>query len=73
LECHQKGSRAQKRPGTELDTYLLVFANDIHLLDVNINIKRNTEALLDASKQFGLEVNAAITKYMSISCHKTTI
>jgi aspartate carbamoyltransferase regulatory subunit len=30
-------------------------------------IKKNTEALLDASKEVGLEVNAEKTKYMLMS------
>jgi coproporphyrinogen III oxidase-like Fe-S oxidoreductase len=34
-------------------------------------IQRNTEALLDASKEVGLEVNPEKTKYMSVSrCQK---
>jgi hypothetical protein len=31
------------------------------------NIKKNTEALLDASKEVGLEVNPEKTKYMIMS------
>jgi hypothetical protein len=38
----------------------------------NINIiKKNTEALLDASKEIGLEVNSEKTKYMFMSHHQT--
>jgi hypothetical protein len=33
----------------------------------NIDIKENTEALLDASKEVGLEVNEEKTKYMLMS------
>jgi hypothetical protein len=42
-------------------------------LDENINnIKENTEAPLDASKEVDLEVNAEKTMYMAISRHQTT-
>jgi hypothetical protein len=41
---------------------LLVYAND-NLLSKSINIrKRNTESLLDAGKEIGLEANAEETK-----------
>jgi hypothetical protein len=47
---------------------LLVY-NDVNLLGVNINtIKKNTEALIDASKEVGLEVYAERTKYVLIYC-----
>jgi hypothetical protein len=35
-------------------------------------IKKSTEALLDASKEAGVEVNAEKTKYVSVSHHQTT-
>jgi hypothetical protein len=38
---------------------LLAYADDVNLLGDNIDIiKKNTEALIDASKQVGLEINA---------------
>jgi hypothetical protein len=41
-------------------------------LGENTNIiKKNAEALLDASKEIGLEVNSEKTKYMFMSRHQT--
>jgi hypothetical protein len=47
---------------------MLVRADDVNLLDDNIGtIKKNTETLIDASKEVGLEVNGRRTKYMLLS------
>jgi hypothetical protein len=49
---------------------VLVYADYINLLDDSINtIKENTETLLEASRDVGLEINAEKTKYMIMSCH----
>jgi hypothetical protein len=43
-------------------------ADDVNLLGDNIDtINRNTETLIDASKEVGLEVNVEKTKYMLVS------
>jgi hypothetical protein len=50
---------------------LLVYADDVNLLDDNINIiKRNTRTFIDASKVVGLEINTKKSKYMLLSCHQ---
>jgi hypothetical protein len=52
---------------------LLVCANDVNLFSENINTrKKNTGALLDASKEVSLEVNAERTKHKFMSCHHIT-
>jgi hypothetical protein len=51
---------------------LLVYADDVNLLDGNIDtIKKNTETLIDAGKEVGLEINTEKTKYMLLSRHQT--
>jgi hypothetical protein len=46
----------------------LVYGDDVNILDRNIHtIKKNAEALVVASKEIGLEVNADKTKYMVMS------
>jgi hypothetical protein len=48
-----------------------VHADDVNLLGDNITaIKKNAEALTDASIEVGLEVNAEKTKYMLLSRHQ---
>jgi hypothetical protein len=43
----------------------------VNLLGDNIDtVKKNTESLIDASKEVGLEINVDKTKYMLLSRHQ---
>jgi hypothetical protein len=47
---------------------LLAYADDVNILRDNIyTINKNTQTLIDASKEVGLEVNVEKAKYMLVS------
>jgi hypothetical protein len=50
---------------------LLLYADDVNLLGYDIDtIKKNTQTLIDASKEVGLEVNVEKTKNLLLSRHQ---
>jgi hypothetical protein len=50
---------------------LLAYTDYVSIVGENINtIQKNTEVLLYASKDVGLEVNPEKIKYMLMSCYK---
>jgi hypothetical protein len=63
----------EEQEGLKLNgTHQLLAYDDVNILGDNIDaIQKNTEVLLDASKEVGLEVNSEKTKYMLMSCKKT--
>jgi hypothetical protein len=53
---------------------LPAYADDVNLLGDNIDtINKNTETLIYASKEVGLEINIEKTKYMLVSCHQNAV
>jgi hypothetical protein len=52
---------------------LLAYVDDVNLLGDNIDtIEKNTETLIDASKEVGLETNVEKTKYILLSRYQNS-
>jgi hypothetical protein len=52
---------------------LLAYTDDMNLLGENIDaIKKNTETLIDAINEVGLDINVEKTNYMLLSHHQNT-
>jgi len=69
LECAIKRVQVNQ-DGLKLNgTYqLLAYADDVNILGGSVHtVKKNAEALVAATKETGLEVNAYKTKYMTVS------
>ena len=65
---------SQNQDGLKLNGthQILVYADDVNILGGSIHtVKENAEALVVATKQTGLEVNADKTKYMVMSREQT--
>jgi ribosomal protein S2 len=63
----------EKQEGLKLNGshHILAYADDVNILEEIINtVQKNTEALLDAGKEVGLEVNSGKTECMLMSRKK---
>jgi hypothetical protein len=63
----------EKQVGLKLNGthQLLLYADDVNLVGDNVDtMKKNTETLIDTSKEVGLEVNADKSKYMLLYHHQ---
>jgi hypothetical protein len=62
------GSKRTRRDILNWTHQLLAYADDVNIVGEIIDtIQKKTKALLDASKEVGLEVNPEKTKYMLVS------
>ena len=65
VRCIQVNQNGSKLNGTH---QVLAYADDVNILGGSVDtVKKNVEALVAATKEIGLEVNAHKTKYMTVS------
>jgi hypothetical protein len=72
LECASKKVQ-ENQMGLKLNwtCHLPDYADDVNLLGDNMDtVKKNTETLIDASKEVRLEINVGKTKYMLLPLHQ---
>jgi biotin operon repressor len=51
---------------------LLAYADDVNLLGDNIDtFKKNTETVINAIREVGVEISPEKIKYMLLSCHQS--
>jgi hypothetical protein len=71
LECHWKVQEIKVRVKSNGTHQLLPYADDVNLLRDNVDtINKNTENLIDASNEVGLDTNAQKTKYVFLARHQ---
>jgi hypothetical protein len=57
-------------PSLYLLQEVISYTTNINLICLSASIKKNTEALLEVSKEVGLDVNTKKTKYIVVSRHQ---
>jgi hypothetical protein len=68
---HKEGPRKPEVLELNGTHQLLVYTDGVSILGENVNsVKKNTEALLEASRKVELEINTEKTKYMVMYHHQ---
>jgi hypothetical protein len=67
----QNGLKQGDALSPRLFNFALEYANRVQGNQVGLELKKNTETLIDASKEVGLEINVKETKYILLSRHQS--